>query len=86
MVLISIHPFAFRKIFFVIAALLCFSAVCFADPVLVAQRYANPTPSEFHNLKRVDLRSRAQEYLPTGEAPAGPSLKSLVNLDGFFYT
>ena len=92
MVLISIHPFAFRKIFFAVAALLCFSALCFADPVLVAQRYTSPTPSEFSNLKRVDLRSRAQGYLPNGEGlpggafPAEPALKSLVNLDGLFYS
>jgi hypothetical protein len=92
MVLISIHPFAFRKIFFVIAALLCFSAVCFADPVFVAQRYTNPTPSEFHDLKRVDLPSRAQEWLPNGEGvpgeafPAAPDLKPLVIGEGVFYS
>jgi hypothetical protein len=40
MVLISIHPFPLRRIFLVIAALLCFSAFCLADPVLMAQRYA----------------------------------------------
>ena len=92
MVLVSIHPFALRKIFLVIAALLCFSALCFADPVLVAQRYANPVPSEFHNLKRVDLPSRAQEWLPNGESvpagafPAAPGLRPLVVSDGLFYS
>jgi hypothetical protein len=40
MVLISIHPFALRKIFLVIVALLCFSALCFADPVLMVHRYS----------------------------------------------
>ena len=43
MILISIHPFALRKIFLVVAMLLCFSAFCFADPVLMARRYA-PAP------------------------------------------
>jgi hypothetical protein len=40
MVLISIHPFCLRKIFLIVFALLCFSALCFADPVLMVQRYA----------------------------------------------
>ena len=39
MVLISIHPFALRKLFLVIAALVCFSALCFADPLLMTRRY-----------------------------------------------
>lgn len=43
MILVSIHPFAFRKIFLILAALLCFSALCFADPVLMAERYV-PRP------------------------------------------
>jgi hypothetical protein len=42
MVLISIHPFALRKIFLVIVAFLCFSALCLADPVLMVHRYAAP--------------------------------------------
>jgi hypothetical protein len=41
MVLISIHPFAFRKLFLVIVAFLCFSAFCLADPVLMVRRYSN---------------------------------------------
>ena len=40
MVLISIHPFALRKIFLVIVAFLCFSALCLADPVLMVHRYS----------------------------------------------
>lgn len=45
MILISIHPFAIRKLFLIIVAVVCFSAVCFADPVLMVRRYA--TPSEW---------------------------------------
>ena len=85
MVLISIHPFALRKIFLVIAALLCFSALCLADPVLVAQRYAGPLPSELHDVKRVDIRSRAQEWLPNGNASEESSLTPLVIVDRLFY-
>jgi hypothetical protein len=42
MVLISIDPFAGRRFLLLVVALLCFSAVCFADPVLMAQRYRTP--------------------------------------------
>jgi len=73
MVLISIHPFALRKIFLVIAALLCFSALCFADPVLMAQRYAAPSSEESHELQRVDLPARSQESLPRNFPGAEPT-------------
>ena len=39
MVLISLDPFTYRKILFIAVALLGLSAVCFADPVLMAHRY-----------------------------------------------
>lgn len=77
MVLISIHPFAFRKVFLILAALLCFSAFCFADPVFMAQQYLPakgagetfPTPqltghAEFAPLPPVDFPSRNQRLLP----------------------
>ena len=38
MVLISIHPFALRKIFLIILLSLCFSALSLADPVLMVHR------------------------------------------------
>jgi hypothetical protein len=44
MVLVSIHPFALRKLFLVIVAFLCFSAFCFADPVLMVRRYSTHPP------------------------------------------
>jgi hypothetical protein len=39
MVLISMHPFALRKLLLVVVGFLCFSAFCFADPVLMVRRY-----------------------------------------------
>lgn len=39
MLLISIHPFAFRRLALVILAVAGFSALCFADPVLMARKY-----------------------------------------------
>ena len=82
MVLISIDPFASRRIFLILAALLCFSAFCFADPVLMAQRfgtdasetgYAHNTPrlvepTTILGLNGVDLRSRGQRLLPHRES------------------
>ena len=44
MVLISIHPFALRRLFLVVIAVAGFSALCFADPVLMAQRYGPEKP------------------------------------------
>lgn len=41
MVLISIHPFLFRRILLVVLALIGFSALCFADPVLMARRFGS---------------------------------------------
>jgi hypothetical protein len=41
MVLISIHPFAVRKILLAIVAFLCFSALCLADPVLMVRRHTS---------------------------------------------
>ena len=74
MVLISIQPFALRKIFLVIAALVCFSAFCFADPVLMAEHYVPRAGSfeatkgadqaQFDGLRPVDLPSRDQRLLP----------------------
>jgi hypothetical protein len=39
MVLISIHPFAVRKMILLLMALLGFSALCSADPVLMVRRH-----------------------------------------------
>lgn len=42
MVLISIHPFALRKIFLLAVALLGFSsAFCFADPLFMTRQYGD---------------------------------------------
>ena len=84
MVLISIDPFALRKIFLVLGALLCFSAFCFADPVLMTQRYASPEldANAFTELKRVDLPSRGQELLPSSSDITGsPRQPKLLSLD-----
>ena len=76
MVLISIHPFAVRKVFLALGVLLCLSALCFADPVLMAQHYAalglgtsaHGGGEELTDLKPVDFPSRGQELLPSKDA------------------
>jgi hypothetical protein len=73
MVLISIHPFALRKVFLAIGVLLCLSALCFADPVLMAQHYAASVSDAAADAVngnaltelKVDLPSRGQELLPS---------------------
>jgi hypothetical protein len=62
MVLISIHPFAFRKIFLLAAALLGFSsAFCFADSLFMARQYA---PSQ--------NRSRSTHFVAQPQGNPGP--------------
>ena len=49
MVLISLHPFAFRKIFLLAVALLGFSsAFCFADSVFMARQYSFSPDQKLH--------------------------------------
>ena len=65
MVLVSIHPFALRRLFLVVLALTGFSALCFGDPVLMAHRYGQD------KARAVDAHSRV-----ANGAPAGPSTSS----------
>ena len=85
MVLISIQPFALRKVLLVIAALFCFSALCFADPVLMAERYASPKSEQCLQLERVDLPARGQEFL-LEEFPSSEPAPVLVISPNFAYT
>jgi hypothetical protein len=42
MILISIHPFAFKKLFLLVVAFLCVSsALCFADSLFMTRHYAS---------------------------------------------
>ena len=76
MVLISLQPFAFAKIFLILAALLCFSALCFADPVLMAEKYPSPNSEEGAQLKRVDFPPWGHESPPWSEDAAKPAFRS----------
>jgi hypothetical protein len=64
MVLISIHPFAVRKIFLLAVALLGLSsAFCFADPVFMARQYAPSQPQ---------VRSGCSAKTPLANAGGSP--------------
>jgi hypothetical protein len=84
MVLVSIDPFASRRILLIVAALLCLSAACFADPVLMAQRYRTPSSSLHPARARFDLGGCAESNeLPGTERadlPARP--QGLLPWDG----
>jgi hypothetical protein len=67
MVLISIHPFASRKILLAIVAFLCFSALCFADPVLMVRRYA-PHPERLAPGKMAVSSSQERQDTVVAEA------------------
>ena len=69
MVLISIHPFAVRKLFLIIVAFLCFSAVCLADPVLMVRRYAS----------HAERLAVARVSVPTWQEPGRGGRATIVN-------
>ena len=68
MLLISIHPFALRKLFLLVIALLSLSsAVCFADPLFMTSRYT-PANAEVH-LARMPITLMPQ----TNQNPLPPN-------------
>jgi hypothetical protein len=74
MVLISIHPFAFRKMFFVgVAVLGLSSALCFADPVFMASRYT-PAPNSTHRVES----AKSAVVDPDRSAHVRPSLEPIL--------
>src|SRR3954465_3961876 len=48
MVLISLQPFVLQKLVLIVAALLFFSAFCFADPVFMTSQYAATADTALH--------------------------------------
>jgi hypothetical protein len=77
MVLISIRPFALRKVFLVLLALLGFSALCFADPVLMARRYSRDHSQAAAALLERPLRlqlSEASAQISTGNTTAASEI------------
>jgi hypothetical protein len=59
MILISIHPFAFKKLFLLIVAFLCVSsALCFADSLFMTRHYApNQSRPAFGPFRPADIGS-----------------------------
>jgi hypothetical protein len=77
MVLISIHPFLFRKIFLVLLALFGFSALCFADPVLMTHRYGREHPPVGVTFPSRPLSLRPQIDETTPQSPVGGTTAAL---------
>lgn len=76
MVLISIHPFALRRLFLVVLAVAGFSALCFADPVLMAQRYGSEKPrAAASNATRTSISGRFLNF-------ESANLRSSIGADG----
>jgi hypothetical protein len=77
MVLISIQPFAFRKIFLLVAALLCLSsALCFADSLFMSL-HSTPYGRQLNRTQPVPLSVRERTVQP-------PLLVACQSLDGKF--
>jgi hypothetical protein len=70
MLLISIHPFAFRRLALLVLAIVGFSAICFADPVLMAHRYT----------RSQSTRTVVPPTLASGDL-SGPAWSSTASLD-----
>ena len=53
MVLIGLHPFAFKKIFILVLVLLCLSsALCFADPLFMSL-HSRPWGRQLNRIKPI---------------------------------
>jgi hypothetical protein len=79
MVLISIAPFTHRKILLVVVAFLGLSAFCFADPVLMAQRYSrNP---ERLDASKTAVSASQQSQQPGKARIARPELYRVESCD-----
>ncbi len=79
MVLISINPFTHRKILLVVVAFLGLSAFCFADPVLMAQRYTS-NPERLDGSKTVAPASQQSQH-PGKARIARPELYRVESSD-----
>jgi hypothetical protein len=74
MVLISMQPFADRKIFLLALALLCLSSVfCFADSLFMARRYA---PSKYDSRGEINVMAPADTGLVDSEICVDPELQA----------
>ena len=77
MVLISIQPFAFKKIFLLVVALLCLSsAICFADSLFMSL-HSNPYGRQLNRIQPVSLSVPERTVQP-------PLLVVCQSLDGRF--
>ena len=88
MILISIHPFAFKKLFLLVVAFLCVSsALCFADSLFMTRHYASDQHrTTFGPFRSTDIRSSASVAFATANIErndgCGTSQLSSFRTDG----
>jgi hypothetical protein len=79
MILISITPFAFKKIFLLVAALLgVSSAICFADPLFMSTRFAS-RDHQSHRFSPTILSATVKTEQPLFASARDTSRDSTIN-------
>jgi hypothetical protein len=74
MVLISIDPFAFKKAFLLVVALLGLSsALCFADPLFMSSQFVRHN-RQSHRVSSASLQAETTFSARTEEAPFGSAI------------
>jgi hypothetical protein len=86
MVLVSIHPFAFRRLLLIAAVLFGLSAVCFGDCLFMTRQYsARPIHGRQFQGSAVVDRSRADTFsigtLTRSAASPLPTASALIRLE-----
>jgi hypothetical protein len=81
MVTISIQPFAAKKIFLLVAAIICLSsAACFADPVFMNVRSASSQEIRSSGVSKT--AEQVQRSAPSDCSPNASAVYNLTDLDG----
>jgi hypothetical protein len=89
MILISIHPFAFKKLFLLVVAFLCVSsAVCFSDSLFMTRHYASDQQRTiFGPFRSTTIRSSVRVAFATANIErndgCGTSQLSSFRTDGY---
>ena len=77
MILVSINPFALKKMFLLVAALLGLSsAICFADPLFMSTRFASREP---HRSSPINLSATGQIEQPSFASATAILSDSTIN-------
>jgi hypothetical protein len=78
MVLISLQPFVLRKLVLIVAALLFFSAFCFADPVFMARQYSKAPLTASSSQANPLVAARPSKAIASTESIVAATFTSLL--------